>query len=97
MCCGKEGRKKADCFFKTATCSNCGKVRQLRVLCRNTSTHEIEKDADDPSPEVIVVEVFCMAVQDTVDNCHCDCTEKNDVLSEHRYKSKVKESPEHSD
>ena len=38
-----------------------------------------------------------MAVQDTVDNCHCDCTEKHDVLSEHRYESKVKEFPEHRD
>ena len=66
-------------------------------MCRNTSTHEIEKDADDPSPEVIVVVVLCMAVQDTVDNCHCDCTEKHDVLSEHRFESKAKEFPEHPD
>ena len=52
MCCGKEGHKEADCKFKTATCSNCGMVRHLRAVCRNTNRHEIEKDADEPSPEV---------------------------------------------
>ena len=54
-CCGKEGHKKADCKFKTATCSNSGKVGHLRVVCRNTNTHEIEKDADEPSPEFTVL------------------------------------------
>ena len=81
LSCGKEGHKKADCKFKTATCSNCGLVGHLRAVCRNTNnTHEMEKDADEPSPEVTVETVWC----DTVDDGHCDCIEKHDVNSEHR-------------
>ena len=72
LCCGKEGHKKADCTFKTATCSNCGKVGHLKAVCRNTNMHEIDKDADEPSPEVTVEAVWCMAVQDTVEDDHCD-------------------------
>ena len=88
MFCGKEGHKKADCKFKTATCSNCGKVGHLRALCRNTNTHEIEKDADEPSPEVTVEAVWCMAVQDTAEDDHCDHIEKHEGSSEHRDGSK---------
>ena len=65
-------------------------------MCRNTNTHEIEKDADEPSPEVTVEEAWCMAVQDTVDG-HCDCIDKHDVISEHREESKFQEFPEHRD
>ena len=56
LCCGKEGHKKADCKLKTVTCSNCGKIGHLRAVCRNTNTHEIETDIDEPSPEVEKVE-----------------------------------------
>ena len=64
LCCGKEGHKKADCKFKTATCSNCGKVGHLRAVCRNANTPEMEKDADQPSPEVTVEAVWCNTVDD---------------------------------
>ena len=97
LCCGKEGHKNADCKFKSATSSNCGKVGHLRVVCRNTNTHEIEKDADEPSPEVTVEAVWCMAVRDIVEDGHCDCTEKHDVSSEHRDESKLTEVPVHPD
>ena len=82
LCCGKEGHKKADCKFKTATCSNCGKVGHLRAACRNTNTHEIEKDADEPSPEVTVEAVWCMVVRDTVDDDHGDGIEKHKASSD---------------
>ena len=84
----KEGHKKAECQHKSATCSNCGKVGHLRAVFRNTNTHEIEKDADESSPEVAVEEVWCMAVQDAVGDGHCDCTEKHDALPEDRDGSK---------
>ena len=54
MCCEKEGHKKADCKFKSATCSTCSKVGHLRAVCRNTNTHEVEEDADEPRPGVTV-------------------------------------------
>ena len=38
-----------------------------------------------------------MAVPDAVDDGHCDCTEKHDVISEHRDESKFEESSEHHD
>ena len=60
-------------------------------MCRNTNTHEVETDADEPSPEATVEEVWCMAVQEIVEDGHCDCTEKHDLISEHRDESKVKE------
>ena len=66
-------------------------------MCRNTNTHEIEKGADEPNPEVTVEEVWCMAVQDAVDDGHCECTENFDVLSEHRDETKLKDFPEHRD
>ena len=97
LCCGKEGHKKADCKFKTATCANFGKVGHLRAVCRNRNTLEIEKDADEPSPEVTDEAVWCMAVGDTVDDGHCDCIEKHDVSSEHRDESKLTYFPEHRD
>ena len=56
----------------------------MRAVCRNTNTHEIENDADEPSPEVTVEEFWCVAVQDAVDDGHGDPTEKHDVLPEHR-------------
>ena len=61
-------------------------------MCRNTDTHEIETDADEPSPEVTVETVWCMAVRDTVDDGHCHCIEKHDVSSDRRDASK--KSPE---
>ena len=97
LCCGKEGHKKTDCTFKTATCSNCGKVDHLRVVCRNTNTHESEKGADEPSPEVTVEAVWCKAVRDTVDDGHCDCIERHELSSEHRDESKLTEFAEHRD
>ena len=97
MCCGKERQKKADCKFKTATCSSCGKVGHLRAVCRITNSHEIEKVADEPIPEVTVEEVWCMAVQDTLNDGHCDCTEKHDVISEYSEESKFQEFPEYGD
>ena len=93
---GRDTRKR-DCKFKTATCSNCGKVGHLRAGSRNTNTHEIEKDADEPSPEVRVEAVWCMAVRDTVEGGHRDCIERHDVSSEHRHESKFTEFPEHRD
>ena len=57
-------------------------------VSKHEHTHEIEKDADEPSPEVTVEAVWCMAVRDTVDDGHCDCIEKHDVSSEHRDESK---------
>ena len=61
------------------------------------ATHEIEKDASEPNPEVTVEVVWCVAVRDTVDDGHCDCFEKHDVSSEHRDESKFTEFPEHRD
>ena len=84
LCCANEGHKKSDCKFKNAKCSNCGKVGHLRAACRNTNTHEIEKDDDEPSPEVTVEAVWCMAAQGTVENDHCDHNEKRERSSEHR-------------
>ena len=83
LCCGKKGHKKADCKFKTATRSNCGKVGHLRAVCRNMITHEIEKDADEPTPKVTVEAVWCMAVRDTVDGEQCGGMDKHGVSSEH--------------
>ena len=97
LCCGKQGHKKADCKFKTATCSNRGKVDHLRAVCRNTNTHEIQKDADEPSPQVTVEAVWCLAVPDTVEDGHFGCVEKHDVSSEHCDESKFTEFPEHRD
>ena len=53
LCRGKEGHKKADRKFKTATCSNCGKIGHLREVCRNTNTYEIEKDVDEPRRSLV--------------------------------------------
>ena len=98
MCCGKEGHKKTDCKFNTATCSNCAKVGYLGAVCRNTNTHEIEKDVDEPSPEVTVEAVWCMALRDIVDYRHCGCTENHDVSSERCDESEFKKSHhEHRD
>ena len=74
LCCGKEGHRNADCSHKNATCSICGKVGHLKAVCRNTNTHEVEKDADAPSPEVTVEEVWNMAVEDEIEDCHCKYT-----------------------
>ena len=63
-------------------------------MCRNTNTHAIEKGADESSPEDIVEAVWNMAVRDTVDDGHCDCTEKHDVSSEHCGESKITEFQE---
>ena len=43
-----------------------------------------EKDDDEPSPEVTVQAVWCMAVQDTVEVDHCDHSEKHEESSDHR-------------
>ena len=80
---------------------NMFKLRKGRALeggvSKHEHTHEIEKGADEPSPEVTVEEVWCMSVQDVVDGGRCACTEKHDVLSEHRDESKFEEFPEHRD
>ena len=60
------------CFHSTLAFCFCGKVGHLRAVCRNTNTHEIEKDADEPSPEDTVEEACCMAVQDTAEVDHCN-------------------------
>ena len=90
----RKDTKKTDCELKSATCSDCGKVGRMRAVCRNTNTHEVEKDADEPSPEAAVEDVWCVAVQDVVEDGHCVCTEELDISSEHRDESKVKEFPE---
>ena len=90
MCLERGRTQESRSKFRTATCSNCGKVGHLRAVCRNTNTHEIRKDADEPSPEVTVEEVWCVAFQDAVDDGHCDCTKNHDVVSEHRDESKFK-------
>ena len=92
LCCGKEGHPKADCKFQTATFSICGKVGHLRAVCRNTNTHEIEKDADEPSPEVTVEAFCCMAVQDTVEDVNCEHIEIHEGRAEHRDGSKIPKS-----
>ena len=56
-------------------------VQTAEKLVTYTNTHETEKDADEPSPEVTVEAVWCMAVRDAVDDDHCDCIEKHDVSS----------------
>ena len=38
-----------------------------------------------------------MAVRDTVENGHCDCSEKHDVRTEHRDELKFTEFPERRD
>ena len=58
-----------------------------------THTHEIEKDAKEPSPEITVEAVWCMAVRDTVDDGDCDCVEEHDASSEHRDESKIHRIP----
>ena len=68
----------------------------MRAVCRNTNTHETEKDADEPSPEVTVEAVWCMVVRDIVEDGHCDRTEKHES-SEHRDESKLTDVPEHPD
>ena len=80
----KRRHKKSDCKIKTAACSNCGNVGRLREVCRNTNTHETEKDADEPNPDVTVEAVWCLAVRDTVDDDHFDHTERHERGSEHR-------------
>ena len=57
VCCGKGGHRKANCKLKSATYSSCGKVGHLRAVCRKTNTHEVEKDTDEPCPEVTVEKV----------------------------------------
>ena len=58
-------------------------------MCRTQEhTHEVEKDADEPSPVVTVEEVWCRAVRDVVEDSHCDCTEGLFTSSEHRDESK---------
>ena len=73
------------------------KVGHLREVCRITNTHEIEKDAHEPSPEVTFEAVWCMAGRDTVGDGHCDCIEKHDVSSENRDESEFTEFPERRD
>ena len=89
LCCGKEGHKKADCKLKTVTCSKCGKIGYLRAVCRNTNTHEIETDIDEPSPEVTVEAVWCTNVQNIAENGY---NEKHRGSSVHRDGSKLEKS-----
>ena len=37
-------------------------------------------------------EVLCVTIQDAVDDGHANCSEKQDVLSQHREESKFKKS-----
>ena len=53
-------------------------------MCRNTNTHEIEENEDEPSPEVTVEEVCCMAVRDVVKDGHCNCTEDLETIEDPR-------------
>ena len=84
LCCGKEGHRKADHKFKNASCAICGQVGHLRAMCRNTSKHEIEQNEDEPSLEVTVEEVWCMADRDVVKYDHCNCTEDFETSQDSR-------------
>ena len=84
MCCGKEGHKNADSKFRTAACSECGKIGHLRAVCRNTNTHEIDEDNDENRPQVTVEAVWCMSVQSTVEDDRYVHSEKLEESSEHR-------------
>ena len=57
----------------------------------------LRKDADEPSPEVTVEAVWCMAVRGIVEDGHCDCIDTHQVISEHRDESKFKEFKEDRD
>ena len=88
LCCGKEGRKKADWKFKTATCSNCGKVGHLRAVCRNTNTHtRLIRMQMKPVQKSLSKQFGAWLF---VEDGDCDCIEKHDVRSEHRDESKFR-------
>ena len=40
---------------------------------------------------------WCMALQDIVEDGHCDCTKRLEEFPQHRDELKVKEFPEHRD
>ena len=84
MCCGKGGHKNADSKFRTAACSNCGKIVHLRAVCQNTNTHEIDEYNDENRPQVIVEAVWCMSVQSIVEDDGYVHSEKLEESSEHR-------------
>ena len=54
-------------------------------------THEIEQDTDEPSPEVTFEAVWCMSIQNTVEDARYDHSEKLEESSEHRDGSKILE------
>ena len=58
-------------------------------VSNHEQTYEVDKDTDEPSPEVTVEEIWCTAVQRVVEDTHFDCTKKLHVSSEHRDKTKV--------
>ena len=96
LCCGKEGRTR-ESRLQIQDCD----MFKLRKgwsfesgAPKHEHTHEIEKDADEPSPEVTVEAVWCMAVRDTVEDGRCNCIEKHDVSSDDRNESKLTEIPE---
>ena len=67
---------------KTAKCSNSGEVGHLRVVCRNTNTHMRLRRMQMNPVQKSLSKLFgaWLAVRDTVDDGHCDCIEKADVM-----------------
>ena len=84
LCCGEDGHRKADCKFKHVSRALCGNVGPLWAVCRNTNTHGIQHNEEEPNPDVTVEEVCCMAVQDAVSDGHCDCTKELETSQDSR-------------
>ena len=82
LCCGKERHMKADNSHQYSTCSSCGKVGHLRAVCQTPTAHEV---SDEPVPEAVVEEVWCVAVSDG----HCDCTRHTASVDERNRNSKL--------
>ena len=66
----------------------------LRVVCPNTNTHEIEKDADEPSP---LSKKFGAWLFETLSTMVTVIALRHDVSSGHRDESKFTEIREHRD
>ena len=49
------------------------KIGHSRAVCRKTNTHEIEQDAEEPSPEVTVEAVWSMTVQNIAEEDLSNC------------------------
>ena len=65
-----------------STCSSCGKVGHLRAVCRSPTAHEVN---DEPVPEAVVGEVWCVVVSDG----NCDCTRHAASVDERNRNSKL--------